>query len=209
MIRIITVEREYGSRGAEFAHHLADRLGWKLIDDCLIEEIAAKAGVQKSLVKRCDERLDPWFYRFGKACWYGSLERLPIPESETFDSERMVELVRESLTARAQEGNCVVLGRGAACLLNRLPGAFHVFVYASLGRKIKWFQEQFPEHAGDAEAELAATDKRRAAYIRRYYQQDWTDRRLYMLMINSCMGMDAMVNATIDAAGLGVRQEVI
>ena len=32
MIQVVTVEREYGSQGAEFAHHLAERLGWKLID---------------------------------------------------------------------------------------------------------------------------------------------------------------------------------
>ena len=66
MIRVITVEREYGSRGAEFAHHLADRLGWRLVDQCLIEEIAEKAGITKKLAERCDERLDPWYYRFGK-----------------------------------------------------------------------------------------------------------------------------------------------
>ncbi|MGC1296753.1 MAG: cytidylate kinase family protein, partial [Alloacidobacterium sp.] len=44
MIRVITVEREYGSQGAEFAHHLAHHLQWKLVDQCLIDEIAAKAG---------------------------------------------------------------------------------------------------------------------------------------------------------------------
>ena len=42
MIRVITVEREYGSQGAEFAYHLAHYLQWKLIDQCLIDEIAAK-----------------------------------------------------------------------------------------------------------------------------------------------------------------------
>ncbi len=45
MIRIITVEREYGSQGAEYAQQLARRLNWKLIDHCLIEDIARKAGV--------------------------------------------------------------------------------------------------------------------------------------------------------------------
>ena len=32
MVRVITVEREYGSQGAEFAHRLAGRLNWKLVD---------------------------------------------------------------------------------------------------------------------------------------------------------------------------------
>jgi hypothetical protein len=203
MIRIITVEREYGSQGAEFAHYLAKRLDWKLIDQCLIDEIAQKAGVTTKLVKNCDERLDPWYYRLGKAFWHGSLERLPaLPDNDVFDSERMVQFVRDYLKNAASQGRCVVVGRGAAPALIGVPGVFNVFVYASMKRKIQWFQEHFPEHAKEAEQEIIATDKRRAAYVRQFYQQDWTDRRLYHLMMNSCMGCDAMVKATLEAAAL-------
>ena len=210
MIRVITVEREYGSRGAEFAHHLAEHLGWKLIDQCMIEEIAQKAGVTTKLVERCDERLDPWYYRFGKAFWHGSLERMPaLPENDVFDSERMVEFVRKYLLEIAEKGNVVVVGRGAASVLARAPGVFHIFVYASVWRKVKWFQEQFPEHAGDAEQELLATDRRRAAYIRRYFDQDWADRRLYHLMMNSCMGFEAMVKSAVDAAGITASEPAL
>jgi Cytidylate kinase-like family len=201
MIQVITVEREYGSHGAEYAHRLAERLGWKLIDSCLVDDVARKAGVAPTLVKRCDERVDPWFYRFNKAIWFGSLERLP-GDPEVFDSERMVEFIRGYLMERAAEGNCVVVGRGAACMLAKAPHAFHVFVYASLARKIRWLEENFPEHAKDAEREIIATDRRRAEYIRRFHQREWDDRRLYQLMINSCMGMDAMVEATVAAAAL-------
>src|ERR1700749_2753495 len=203
MIRVITVEREYGSRGAEFAHRLAKELNWRLIDQCLIEEVAQKAGVSRDLAKKCDERLDPWYYRVGKAFWYGSVERLPaLPEHEVFDSDRMVTFVREYMNKLAEQGNCVIVGRGAASILARAPGAFHVFVYASHWRKVKWFEEQFPDHARDAEYELAATDKRRAAYVKRYFDQEGTDRRLYHMMINSCMGFEAMIEATIIGAGL-------
>lgn len=206
MIRVITVEREYGSQGAEYAHRLAQHLGWKLIDHCLIEEVARKAGVAKKLAERCDERLDPWYYRFGKAFWHGSIERLPsMTENDVFDSERMVDFVRSYLSEMAAAGNCVVVGRGAACVLSKTPGVFHVFVYAGITRKIRWFEQQFPEHARDAEAEILATDKRRAAYVKRFYQQDWADRRLYHLMMNSCMGFDAMVAATVEGAGLSQK----
>lgn len=208
MIRVITVEREYGSRGAEFAHHLAKQLRWRIIDHCLIEEVAKEAGVSLSLAESCDERLDPWYYRFGKAFWHGSIERLPaLPESDVFDSESMVNFVREYLQKVAEEGSCVILGRGAASILSRAPGAFHVFVYASQWRKVRWFEEHFPEHASEAEHELAATDRRRAAYVKRYFDQDWTDRRLYHMMINSCMGFEAMIQSTIDGAGLGQLAE--
>ncbi len=205
MTRIITVEREYGSRGAEFAHHLADRLGWRLIDQCLVDEIAQAAKVPAATVASCDERLDPWYYRVGKAFWHGSVDRSPAitGASEVFDSERMVVLIRDYLKDRVQEGNCVVVGRGAAPALLGTPGVFNIFVYAALSRKIKWFQQNFPSHAARAEEELAATDRRRAGYVRTFYDQDWTNRHLYQLMLNSCMGMDAMVGATLEAAALG------
>lgn len=203
MIRVITVEREYGSQGAEFAHHLANSLGWKLIDQCLIDEIAVKAGVTKKLAESCDERLDPWYYRFGKAFWHGSIERLPATaDPDIFDAERMVEFVRDYFQQQVKIGNCIIVGRGATSALLTTPGVFHVFVHASMKRKVEWFRTNFPEHASEAEQEILATDRRRAAYVRRFYNRDWTDYRLYHLMLNSCMEFDAMVKATIDAAGL-------
>jgi len=208
MIRVITVEREYGSQGAEYAHHLAHRLGWKLIDSCLIEDVARKAGVAPTLVKRCDERIDPWFYRFGKAFWLGSLEQMP-DDPKVFDSARMVEFVRGYVQEQATQGSCVVVGRGAAVSLAKSTGAFHVFVYASMSRKIRFIQEKFPEHARDAEREIVATDRRRAEYIRQFHQREWDDRKLYHLMLNSCMGFDAMVEATVEAAGLRGVAEVV
>jgi hypothetical protein len=204
MVRIITVEREYGSMGAEFAHRLADRMGWRLIDRCVVEEIARKTGVESRMVANCDERLDPWYYRLGKTFWHGSVERLPAPmDTDTvFDSERMAGLVREYLKERVAEGQCVVVGRGAASALVGVPGVFNIFVYASLARKLAWFREQFPDRADSAEEELAATDRRRRAYVRRFYDQEWDDRRLYHLMLNSCMGFEAMTGATLEATAL-------
>lgn len=203
MVKLITVEREYGSRGAEFAHHLSDALGWKLIDSCLIDEIARRAGVDKAQVSRCDEKLDPWYYNMGKAFWHGSIDRLPAPLlTGVLDSERMTRLVREYLLKVAAEGNAVIVGRAAACVLSNYPGAFHMFVYASRKRKLQWFQENFPDRTNDAIAELEATDKRREEYVRRFYDQQWDSHRLYHLMLNSCVGLDAMLKATIDAAGL-------
>ena len=45
MIRIITVEREYGCGGGEIAQRLAEHLGWKLWDQLLTEEIARLARI--------------------------------------------------------------------------------------------------------------------------------------------------------------------
>jgi cytidylate kinase len=207
MVRLITVEREFGSGGVDLARALAERLRWQLVDRSLIEEVAKQAGVSAELAEQCDEQLDPWYHRLGKAFWHGSVEALPDSEADAtmFDAERMAALQRERVLAAAKQGECVIMGRGAASILTTFPGSFHVFVFASPRRKIAWFRERFPERAAQAEEEIAAIDRRRAAYIRRFYDQDWADRRLFHLMMDSCMGEAAMVEATLAAAGLSER----
>src|SRR5579863_4436922 len=86
-IRVITVEREYGSRGGEFAHDLAAHLGWRLLDAELPCAAARIAGVSPELAKKYDERLDPWYYRYGKAFWHDSGYSMSgLSDDQVFDS---------------------------------------------------------------------------------------------------------------------------
>src|SRR6266540_6582936 len=93
MFRIITVEREYGCGSAEIAKQLASRLGWKLWDHELAEEIARVAQVDCAAVSRCEDRLDSRFQRLVKVFWRGSYERSTrLDLEESFDADRMVEI---------------------------------------------------------------------------------------------------------------------
>lgn len=202
-VNVITVEREYGSRGGEFAHDLAMRLGWRLLDSELVAGAARVAGVDPKAAARFDERLDPWYYRYGKIFWQDSSYSTTGPvDNQVFDSERMLTLIRQEILDAAKRGNCVLVGRGSACALASQPGCFHIFVYATESAKKDWFQRAFPEQASHAEQHLAALDRRRAAVIRKFYQQEWCSRRLYHMLLNSCMGTEAMISATMCAAGL-------
>lgn len=213
-VRVITVEREYGSHGAEFAHDLAGHLGWKLLDSELICGAARKAGVDPKVAARFDERLDPWYYRYGKFLWHDPLYA-PVPGSrdeQIFDSDRMLTLIQQEILEAAKEGNSVIVGRGAACALVGHPGCFHVFVYATAKAKREWYMKTFPEQASQAEAHLAAFDKRRAAVIKKFYQQEWCARGLYHMLINSCVGTESMIAAVEGATGLkptGVHSKAI
>ena len=202
-VRVITVEREYGSRGGAFAHDLARHLGWKLYDEELVRKAARTAGVSEELAAQYDDHLDPWYYRYGKVFWHESVYPMTgIPEEKVFDSERMFSLINHEIEDAAKEGNCVIVGRGAACALAGQAGCFHIFVYASPTAKRHWFTESFPDKAADADHLLAGFDKRRAAVIRKFYQQDWCSRYLYHMLMNSAMGTEAMIAATQSAAGV-------
>jgi hypothetical protein len=204
--QVITVEREYGSRGGEFAHDLAAHLGWRLLDSELPCAAARTAGVSPELATKYDERLDPWYYRYGKVFWQDSgYSMASLSEDQVFDSERMLALIRKEIVNAAREGNCILVGRGAACALANQPGCFHVFVYATAQAKRDWFAQTFPRQAGQADQMMAAYDKRRAAVIRKAYQQEWCARGLYHMLLNSAIGNRAMIAAVEGAAGLAAH----
>jgi cytidylate kinase len=203
MIQTITVEREYGSGGVEYARQMAQHLGWELVDHTLVQEVAKRANVSAAVAERSDERLDPWYNKMGRAFWHGSNERATtMVEQEIFDTTTMAGLMEQVMQEKARAGKCVIVGRGAGCALHGIPGCFHVFVYASMARKIRWFEETFPGKAHLAEKELLATDRRRAEYVDHFYHNVWNDYHMYHLMLNSCMGFEAMIGATIEATGI-------
>jgi hypothetical protein len=82
-----------------------------------------------------------------------------------------------------------------------------VFVYATASAKRDWFMRAFPQQAQQADQHLAAFDKRRAAVIRKFYQQEWCSRGLYHMLLNSCMGIEAMIESVESAAGVAACPE--
>src|SRR2546430_16333559 len=53
---VITVTRQYGSGGSDIARLVAERLGWQLVDNQFVEEVARRAGVPPDEVAQREER---------------------------------------------------------------------------------------------------------------------------------------------------------
>jgi len=196
MFRIVTLEREFGSGGGGIAAELARRLGWKLWDQQLTSEIAQRAQVTESAVASCDERVDSRLYRFAKAFWRGSYERsIPLDDSRTFDTDRMMAMVGEIMSAIAAEGNAVIVGRGSPFFLREREDTFRVFTYAPHDEKIRRLLAMSRSRE-EAEDLVENVDKERIAYIKHYFNAEWPTRSLYHLMINTVVGDDNVI-ATI------------
>jgi cytidylate kinase len=195
MFRLVTIEREYGCGAASIAANLADHLGWKLWDRRLTEEIARLANVHPSAVMRCDERMDSRFYRLATAFWRGSYERSSPLGSQVFDTDRMTSMMQEITNRIAEEGNAVVVGRGAPYFLRERTDAFHVFLYAPRAEKTRrLIQEGHTE--SEAEDLVDTVDRERIAYIKHYFNADWPTRSLYHIMVNTAAGNEPAI-ATI------------
>ncbi len=105
MIKIVTIEREYGSGGGEIAQLLATQLGWKLWDQLLTEEIARLANCPKAVVEVREERTDPLYYRLFKSFLRGSYEgSLNAHKLNLVDSESILKYYRAGRSARRENG---------------------------------------------------------------------------------------------------------
>ncbi|MGA2591329.1 MAG: cytidylate kinase-like family protein [Bryobacteraceae bacterium] len=200
MIRVLTIEREYGSGGADIAKKLAERLGWKLWDQLLTNEIARLMDCESRTVEQHEERRDPLYYRLFKAFMRGSFEgTLNAPKLKIVDAECIREATERVVMAAAKEGNCVIVGRGSAYYLRDRPDAFHVFVYARFEEKVNRLRAM-----GKSEQEaiqLAETvDVDRAAFIKQYFNVEWPARHFFHLMINSTIGDEEVVRIILNAA---------
>jgi cytidylate kinase len=196
MIRIITLEREFGSGGGGIACELARHLGWKLWDQQLTSEIAQRAQVTESAVALCDERVDSRLYRLAKTFWRGSYERgVALTATQAFDTDRMIAMMEEIMQTIAAEGNAVIVGRGAPFFLRDREDTFRVFTYAPHDEKIRRVIDmgKSPEEAEDL---VENVDKERMAYIKHYFNADWPTRSLYHLMIITVVGNENVI-ATI------------
>ncbi len=201
MFRLVTIEREYGCGGGAIAAQLADRLGWKLWDHLLTEEIARIANVDPSAVMRCDERMDSRVYRMAKTFWRGSYERTSAIGSTAFDTDRMVAMMQEITGRIAREGNAVVVGRGSPYFLHKNPDAFNVFLYAPRAEKIRRTMEDGNSEA-EAEDMVDHVDRERIAYVKHYFNADWPTRSLYHLMLNTAVGNEPVIETILNTMRL-------
>lgn len=203
MFRVVTLAREYGSGGGSIAQLLADRLGWKLLDRCLVEKIAQAARVEPSVAQAYDERPDPWFDRLARAFWQGGGLRgaLPGPSFDVFDANTVASLTQGLIEEAAAMGNCVIVGRASQCILQRRSDTFHVFIYAPREERLRRVRQRQASLA-EAEEALDVRDRERAAYVRRFYNQDWTNRHLYHLMLSSSQGEQVAVATILTTLGL-------
>ena len=188
MIKIITIEREYGSGGGEIAQLIAKQLGWKLWDQLLTEEIARLANCPKAVVEVREERTDPLYYRLFKSFLRGSYEgSINAHKLKLVDSESILRITRRVVEHVAQKGNSVIVGRGSQHFLKSRPDTLRIFLYAPREDKVRRLLQRGKTEQ-EAEQLVDTVDRERADFIQKYFQVEWPDRSIYHTMMNTAIG---------------------
>ncbi len=194
MIRVLTVEREYGCGGGDIARKIADRLDWKLWDQRLTAEIARLSNCHHSEVETREERVDPLYYRLLKSILRGSFEgSLNLPRLNLLDADSIFYLTERLVQKAASAGNCVIVGRGSQHFLRDRTDTMRIFLYAPRTEKIRRLVA-----SGVSEAEVdqlvETVDNDRSAFVERYFHIEWPNRSLYHAMLNTVVGDEIVIN---------------
>lgn len=198
MIKIITIEREYGCGGGEIAQLLAKRIGWELWDQLLTEEIARLAHCPRAVVEVREERTDPLYYRLFKSFLRGSYEgSINAPKLNLVDSETIVRISRRVVEHAAETGNCVIVGRGSQQFLKERPDTLRVFLYAPREDKVRRLLARGKTEK-EAEELVDTVDRERADFIQKYFKVEWPDRATYHVMINTAIGDEPAVRTIVN-----------
>jgi len=193
MKRNLVIEREYGAGAGVVAEKAAQRLGWKLLDQALTDEIARVAKVKPEICKCREERRDSMMYRLAKVFWRGSTERSARFDDDLLDADRLVCLSQQVIEEAADAGQCVIVGRAAPWILRKRDDTYCVFLYAP--RDVKFHRVLESVKDKHKAIDLVDTvDQERREFIKHYFGAEWPGRQFYHAMLNTAVGIDATVD---------------
>jgi CMP/dCMP kinase len=198
--RLLTVSREFGSGGGRIAKTVADWLGWKLLDSALIEAIAREGQVDTKVVSHFDEHVESWLSRMNRQAMRGAALAAGVvaDEKSCFDPDVMTELTRQIVEQAYTDGSCVIVGRGAQCVLQRKPDVYHVYVYAPFRERVCRLRTRL-EPGANIEQRIHDVDAGRAQYLQQRFGVTWNNPHLYDLMISSREDEDATARVILYA----------
>ena len=200
---VITISRMFGSGGSEVAARVADALGWSLLDNALVERVAARLGRTPVEVQAIEERVPTLAERLADALALGSPEIVspalsaPLPPTE----ERLLEVTEHVIDDAIARGPVVLVGRGAQSYLAQRSDALHVFCYAprpALAARVAQREGISQEDAG---RRVDETNKRREQYVRRHWHRSWQAAENYHLCVNTdWLGIDGAADLVVKVA---------
>lgn len=197
MATIIAISRQFGSGGARVGKALAQRLGFQYADREILAEAARTLHMETADLEPLEERTASIWERIGSLFALGAPDTPFIPptlpevdESQLFDVEQQV------IKRIAAEGRAVIVGRGAAHVLDETAHVLRVFLHAPHEDRIALAMAEYNfEDRDAAERVLRDSDASRAKFVRSLTGRDWCDATLYDVTLDTkVVGLERCVD---------------
>ena len=201
---IITISRMFGSGGSDVAARVARHLGWSLLDNAVVDEVAERLGVSRSEVESLEERVPSLAGRIASSLALSAPElAVPVDDAPMMQTAetRIVGVTQRVMQEAVQGGNAVLVGRGAQALLAERQDALHVFCYAPKRFLVEYAIAHRGINPANAEHEVDKRNKQREQYVRRHFNRDWRAFDNYHLCVDTGrLGIETAADVVIYAA---------
>ena len=208
---VVTITRQYGAGGSLVAQRVAERLGWTVIDNEFVGEVAQRAGLPPEEVAAREERAPSLIERLASTLAVAAPEVfVPAAAREHEpDEEALIRVTERVIAEAATHGRVVLVGRGATAFLGTAPEgarALHAYVVAPRGVRIRTVAERLAVGTEEATKMVDDIDAARERYLERYYGRRRDDAANYHVVVNTAwLGYAAaadLIVAAVRQAGL-------
>lgn len=182
--KIITIGREYGSGGREIGKLVAEKLEVPFYDKEILTRAAADSGLAHELFEKNDEKANMSTLLSASPSVGMSMSRAPVGLQMPLN-QRVFLAQFDAINKLAAEGSCVIVGRCADYVLKDFSNVVHVFIYATVEKRIERIMRI--ESASETEAKelVRKTDRQRRSYYNFFADGNWGLRSNYDLMIRT------------------------
>jgi len=195
--RVICVSRSLAAGGEDIARAVSQRLGFRYVDEEIIDRAAEKENVDVALIESAERRqsfLDRLLESFAVA---------PAPEVMAFASgfpttpvaietagavrttEHYRQLIRDVVRETAQRGEVVIFAHAAAMALGARDDVLRVFITASAKMRARRLSAAHGMSKQEAEKAIKESDRSRRDYLKTFYDVSEELPTHYDLVINT------------------------
>ena len=192
---VVCISRTTAAGGENVGQVVAQRLGFRYVDEQIIELAAQQAQVEPALVAKAEHR-QPLLQRLLEKMTMGgqlagSVSRAtgvpvvasPAPDRAYANDLRM--MIRAAIHEVAGAGQVVIVAHAASMALGSTEGVLRVLVTASTHTRIRRVVELERIIEAEAERRIAASDRDRHEYFQRFYKLQKELPTHYDLVINT------------------------
>jgi cytidylate kinase len=181
---VITISRQFGTGGHEIGAELARRLGVKLLDKQILNEVASRMEAVEDAVEKIEARNPLWrddftnFYR----TYMANAEYNGMEQEQT--SRKLFRAQADAIRRIADEESCIIIGRCGFDIFANHPNALKIFVHSSIDCRKRRIAKKYDISEQDAAAMIVDNDYSRELYTKTFTGKDWTDARNYDISID-------------------------
>ncbi|HZK20218.1 MAG TPA: cytidylate kinase-like family protein [Treponemataceae bacterium] len=179
---VIAISRQVAAFGDEIARVLVNKLGYSFIDRHMIENKIIELGFPEEKLKKYDEK---------KPGFFASL---------TKERDEYFSYLQLAILEAANQGNCILIGRGAYLILENVPNIVSVRLVSPLEIRKKRIMAEFNWSEKQALQRIEESDTNRAGFHKSFFNEKLENSTRFCMVLNT--GFIDMENASALIAGV-------